>query len=583
MNDDTISYGKRDITFKDAIRRLLSISIPDENIDYLLNDKNISYFSTAFTHESASSYNNQNFLRTIGHFSYEKTVIWHLSRTIPNIFTKEGQKIATIFKNNITKDKKLGEFLNTFFSDFIEFLTINNGFLSRVVNKAEVLEELCEAIFGAVEFLMDDVQEGLGNALMYQLIVTIFEKYMKLAFDSNIDNAKDTKTKLNDIFMKNKASYGKVEYRDISSSLNTNEIGLYIIQAVQILPNQQVYIIGLGSDSKKIDAEQKAALNAMFHIKQDGIRSFNRGQVYFSRPPPSLENDPNLTSHPTSLCPMFEKVIQQQYPRLYHTFFQTFYRPFHMNDVKERAIANSLLKEMSTLVSFNVPDQKIYQFLYMRFSQVYLPTYTQKQEVAFTNFNDLKQITSQLQIKSLVDFGTCEHTLTLSKMMGLQKSICMSLREPEGFTFVEISDAEPVSIEKIGNDVDLVTSLTSLHTLLPSRRKEVIKECYRIVKKGGYFLVCEHDINQQDTDAKLFLDMYYNLREMVWMKKRDVQRTNYYQSKEEWTTIIEQEGFTRVKNKFEQKYNANLLQKLYNGHEIQNPYYTYYALYQKIQ
>jgi dsRNA-specific ribonuclease/SAM-dependent methyltransferase len=582
MNDDTISYGKRDMTFRDAIRRLLSISMSEENIDYLLNDKNISYFSTAFTHESASSYNNQNFLRTIGHFSYEKTVIWHLSRTIPNIFTKEGQKIATIFKNNITKDKKLGDFLHTFFGDFLEFLTINNGFLSRVVNKAEILEELCEAIFGAVEFLMDDVREGLGNALMYQLIVAIFEKYMKLTFDTNIDNVKDTKTKLNDIFMRNKASYGKIEYRDVSSSLNVTDIGLYAIQAVQILPNQQAYIIGLGSDSKKIDAEQKAALDAMFHIKQDGIRSLNRGQLYFSKPPQSLSNDPTLTSRPISLCPMFEKVIQQQHPRLYHTFFQTFYRPFHMNDANERTIANSLLKEMSTLISFNVPDQKIYQFLHMRFTQVYLPTYTPKQEVAFTNFNDLKQITSQLQIKSLVDFGTCEYTLTLSKMMGLQKSICMSSVEPNGFTFVEISDAEPVLIEKINNEIDLVTSLTSLHTLLPSRRQEVIRECYRIVKKGGYFLLCEHDINEKDTDAKLFLDMYYNLREMVWAKKRDVQHKNYYQSKEQWTTIIEQAGFTRVKPTFEQKYNANQLQKLYNGHEIQNPYYTYYALYQKI-
>ena len=54
-------------------------------------------------------------------------------------------------------------------------------------------------------------------------------------------------------------------------------------------------------------------------------------------------------------------------------------------------------------------------------------------------------------------------------------------------------------------------------------------------------------------------------------------------TKEQWTTLIEQVGFKRVKNKFEPKYNTNQSPKLYNGQDIQNPYYTYYALYQKIQ
>lgn len=577
MSDDTISYGKRDMTFRDAIRRLLSISLSSSDIDYLLQDKNISYFSTAFTHESASTYNNQNFLRTIGHFSYEKTVIWHLSRVIPNIFTKGGQETATIHKNKITKDKELGKFLNTFFSDFLDFLTINTSVLSRAINKSEILEELCEAIFGAVEFLMDDVQEGLGNALMYQLTVTILDKYMKLTFDTNIDNVKDTKTKLNEIFMKNKASAGRVDYIDVSADLNLNEIGLYAIRAVQTVAGQ-TFIIGMGSDIKKINAEQKAALNAMFMIKNNGLLNIINGRRTVTNA--SLENEPILATRPISLCPMFGKVLHGQNPRLYYTFLQTFYRPFHMGHVDERKIADDLFKKIGDLVLFDVPDEKIYQLLHMRINQLYHPTYTLKQEVAFKDFKDLTEITNKLGITSLVDFGTCEHTPTLSKMLGLPSSICMNLRDPSGFTFIEIPSNSV--IEKI-NGIDLVTSLTSLHSILPSRRLDVIRECYRIAKNGGYFLICEHDINEQDADAKLFLDMYYNLREMVWSKKRDTQRSNYYQTKEQWTTLIEQVGFKRVKNKFESKYNANQLQKLYNGQEIQNPYYTYYALYQKIQ
>ena len=575
MSDDTISYGKRDITFRDAIRRLLSISLSEEDIDYLLNDKNISYFSTAFTHESASTHNNQNFLRTIGHFSYEKTVIWHLSRVIPNIFTKGGQETATIHKNKITKDKELGKFLNTSFSDFIDFLTISNGFLLRA-NKAEILEELCEAIFGAVEFLMDDVREGMGNALMYQLTVAIFQKYIKLTFDTNIDNVKDTKTKLNEIFMKNKASAGRVDYIDVSADLNLNDIGLYAIRAVQTVSGQ-TFIIGMGSDVKKINAEQKAALNAMFMIKNNGLLNIINGRRSITNA--SLESEPILATRPISLCPIFGKVLHGQNPRLYYTFLQTFYRPFRMGQVDERKIAEDLFKKIGDLVLFDVPDEKIYQFLHMRINQLYHPTYTLKQEVAFKDFKDFNEITSKLGIKSLVDFGTCEHTSTLANMLNLHKSICMTSPEPSVFRFIEIPSQSV--IEKI-NGIDLVTSLTSLHSLLPSRRLDVIRECYRITKNGGYFLVCEHDINEQDADAKLFLDIYYNLREMVWARKRDTQRTNYYQTKEQWTAVIEQVGFKRVK-KFEPKYYANQFQNLYNGQEIQNPYHMYYALYQKIQ
>jgi len=312
-------------------------------------------------------------------------------------------------------------------------------------------------------------------------------------------------------------------------------------------------------------------------IKNNGLLNISNGRRIFTNA--SLDNEPILATRPISLCPMFGKSLHGQNSRLYYTFLQTFYRPFRMNDVNERKIADDLFKKIGELVLFDVPDEKIYQFLHMRINQLYHPTYTLKQEFAFTNFNDFNEITSKLGIKSLVDFGTCEHTQTLAKMLGLQKSICMTSPQPSVFTFTEIpSDSV---IEKIGNDVDLVTSLTSLHSLLPSRRLDVIRECYRIVKNGGYFLVCEHDINEQDVDATLFLDMYYNLREMVWARNRDLQRTNYYQTKEQWTSLIEQVGFKRVKNKFETKYNQ--LQKLYNGQEIQNPYYTYYALYQKIQ
>ena len=371
MTDDTISYGKRDETFRDAITRLLSIGLSDDEISYLLVDKNMSYFSTAFTHESANSNNNQNFLRTIGHFSYQKTLIWYISRNVPNIFTKDGQKIATIIKNNIAKYKKLGEFINTFFKDFLQYLTISTSILSHFndekSDKYEILEELCEAIFGAIEFLLDEKRQGLGNALLYQLTVSIFEKYIKLNFDSNIDNIKDTKTKINEIFMNNKVA-GRVEYKDMTSSTHLDEISLYAIELHQVFPNNQSFLIGRGSDIKKINAEQKAALNALFTIKNKGLLSYNfMSRQYFTTKLHSLENEPILSSSQPFISVQFRRIFNDK--KLFLDFQKIFNSLFdNIKDVKDDE-KTSIFTEINNAMVFDISDQKMIQFIQTRINR----------------------------------------------------------------------------------------------------------------------------------------------------------------------------------------------------------------------
>ena len=101
MDDEKIVFGiyvgLRDDSFKDLISNILRIS-PEYNSykTKLLEDSSLSYFSTAFTHPNADSNNNYNFLKALGHVSFQKNIVWYLSRkkVVVNDKTKLDQTIT---------------------------------------------------------------------------------------------------------------------------------------------------------------------------------------------------------------------------------------------------------------------------------------------------------------------------------------------------------------------------------------------------------------------------------------------------------------------------------------------------------
>ena len=182
---------------------------------------------------------------------------------------------------------------------------------------------------------------------MYQLTVSIFEKYIKISFDLNIDNIKDAKTKINELFMNNKAS-GKVEYRDVTQSNHLDDIGLYAIELYQILPNHQSFLIGRGSDPKKINAEQKAAINALFLIKNKGLLIYNMmsRQSYFIKPH-SLENEPILSNQPQFASVLFRRIFNDQYLSLQ----------------LQKLVGDQKMIELRNIMSFDLSDQKMIEWI----------------------------------------------------------------------------------------------------------------------------------------------------------------------------------------------------------------------------
>lgn len=313
MNEDDVKqnlnvyFANYDASFSDELRKLFIISIPEQYIDYLLSEKCLPYFVTAFTHTSADLNNNFLFLKTIGHVSCQKSLVWYLFRKYKSV--SQGQKLYTILKNTLSDAKKLGSVLNTHFSSLFDYISIEDSYRNILtirqdmpdyekdevtIERNELLQEIFEAIFGAVEFLLDQYQLGTGNIIVYDWFTTLFDSYVSIeTYGMNMDAMKDPKNKINDLFLTNQPNAGKVEYRsDIDPIRSTETIKRYVTELWQTIGSNS-FLIGRGQHKIKSVSEKNAAIAALKNIKQKGL-VIRQGAGTTIIQIPFLKNDSSL-------------------------------------------------------------------------------------------------------------------------------------------------------------------------------------------------------------------------------------------------------------------------------------------------
>lgn len=277
MEEEKISFGiyigLRDDSFKSLIHNLLG-DISQKYKKSLLSESSFSYFSTAFTHPNADFHNNYNFLKSLGHVSFQKNIVWYLSRKKGIINEKNDktklEQIITDYKIRLIKS--LGKIT---VNNIFDFISIDKKYKNYIQGntKAEeqIIQSVLEAFFGAVELILDrDFGIGIGNQVVYECITRIFDTHVEL--DEVIE--KDPKTKLNELFIGHKnilgtPHYEQVDYKD----------GIYYIDLYQVLPNGRRMIIGKGIDKPKRQAEKNAAKQALDNKKFYAYNSMT-GQLY---------------------------------------------------------------------------------------------------------------------------------------------------------------------------------------------------------------------------------------------------------------------------------------------------------------
>lgn len=265
-----IYLGLRDESFKKLIGNMLS-EVPEKYKKKLLDDSSLSYFYTAFTHPNADSNNNYNFLKALGHVSFQKNIVWYLSRK--KVVVKDKTKLEqTITDYKIRLIKSLGKVTSNNIFDFISIdKKYKNYIQGNVKTEEQITQSVLEAFFGAVELIIDrDYGIGSGNQIVYECITNIFDRFVEL--EEVIE--KDPKTKLNELFITYKNILGthyyeQVEFKD----------GIYYIDLYQTLPNGRRIILGKGVDKPKRQAEKNAAKQALDNNKFYAYNSVT-GQIY---------------------------------------------------------------------------------------------------------------------------------------------------------------------------------------------------------------------------------------------------------------------------------------------------------------
>lgn len=267
-NDQIIYLGKRDNSFTNLIRNILKTgNLSKEYRDKLLDPKGLSYYSTAFTHPSADSENNYEFLETLGDVTVNKCVLWYLSKRFPQINCPDGKGIITKLKIKIIQGKSFGPLAEQMgFWDYISSEVKIRGSLKQ---KTKILEDVFESFFGTTELLLDShFGVGVGYAVCYKIVSKLLDN---INISLNYESLVDPKTRLKELFDYYKLrGIGTLSYIKMDAS-EVGEDKVFNIAAQQTFPDKKTRFIGRGKGYEVIDAEQEASKIALEFLKSENI------------------------------------------------------------------------------------------------------------------------------------------------------------------------------------------------------------------------------------------------------------------------------------------------------------------------
>ena len=129
-----------------------------------------------------------------------------------------------------------------------------------------MLEDTFEAFLGVTEYLIDtQVCVGAGYAACYQILKNIFDD---IDISLKYETLYDAKTRLKELFDMLATVVGVLKYEDIKEETSTTKFN--ISNVYQIKPEGDKILIGTGKAALKIDAEQKAAEEALRNMARKG-------------------------------------------------------------------------------------------------------------------------------------------------------------------------------------------------------------------------------------------------------------------------------------------------------------------------
>jgi SAM-dependent methyltransferase len=253
---------------------------------------------------------------------------------------------------------------------------------------------------------------------------------------------------------------------------------------------------------------------------------------------------------------------------------------------------------IQSLIRKHYDDEKIYEaicdFMNVHFYPANGLPENEGCHRATYHIKDVITLIGNRHISSLVDIG-CSHgsiTRELGRCYGLSAEalygvdIIAPYKDPY-MTYIQTPDYIPIS----DNSIDVVTMLMSLHHIRDPLI--TIHEAYRILKEGGIVIIKEHDIAENDNEARTYLDILHGLYCKSWCRKGCEEDSKFcetywahYRPKELWTSFMELAGFSRITT-YDYLYRLAECSREYKAitpyfvRHIRNIGYSYWGIYEK--
>lgn len=235
------------------IRNILKDTIKDDIIDQILSDSNsLDKFEAVFTSKAVDEYKNYEFFEQLGDLTINKFIVTYMYKLFPQLRSTNGVGVLAslrILYGSKETLSKLSEKVG--FDKFIKCTAEERLDKTRFMN---ILEDVFEAFFGALEFIIDNLlSNGIGYIFCYRILEKIFnDMNISISYESIID----AKTRLNELKDEYKLN---IRYKD-----NKTPEGDYISEL--FLDNK---LVSTGTSNLKKTAQMIASKNALIWIEQN--------------------------------------------------------------------------------------------------------------------------------------------------------------------------------------------------------------------------------------------------------------------------------------------------------------------------
>lgn len=253
-----IYNGIRGESFKNLLITILKRGkVNDTIIDKILDEEGIKLCEIAFTHPSVDQETNYEYLEFLGDGVINTAIVWYISKRFPQLKGSKGVKILARLKINLISKKnfsKCAQNLNLW--DYISCSeTIRN------TCKKKVMEDVFEALFGAITYLMDTkIFQSSGYAVVYAIVSSLFDE---MNISLKYEDLFDARTRIKELFDYYK-DIGELKYE------TTKDNAVFYTEAFLVqLDGTKVYL-GSGNANTKVDSIHNASHYAINTLKTMG-------------------------------------------------------------------------------------------------------------------------------------------------------------------------------------------------------------------------------------------------------------------------------------------------------------------------